>query len=96
KEISSKLQINLEIAKNNLDNIKEVTSQAKEVTEKVSHSLSPMINSLAELSETSKLVLDQINQQIKKVYVEGSSLIYGAKELIQQLKKMIPFPKFKK
>jgi len=89
--VKGKIEIVTDEIKDISENTKENIKNVRFVTEKVKvtvNSLDPLINSIIDFGNTTKMLIDSLNDQIKNLYIELSSLITGAKELSGSLRRI--------
>lgn len=72
-----------------LRDVKEISSEVKEKTFQVSHNLDPLLKSLSDTVEVSKLFLDNLNNTLKKTYVEISAITTGVTEVFKGIRRLI-------
>lgn len=72
-----------------LRDVKEISSEVKEKTLQISQNLDPLLKSLSETVEVSKLFLDNLNNTLKKTYVEISAITTGVAEVFRGIRKLI-------
>lgn len=78
----------VEDTRNILRDIKEVSSELRGKTLKLSHNLDPLLQSLSETSETAKLFLDNLNNTLKKTFIEVNAITAGISEIVRGIRKI--------
>lgn len=83
------LHFTLEDTRTILRDVKEVSSELKGKTLKLSHNLDPLLQSISETSETAKIFLDNLNNTLKKTFIEINAITAGVAEIVKGVRKIL-------
>lgn len=83
------LHFTLEDTRTILKDVKEVSSELKGKTLKLSHNLDPLLQSISDTTETAKILLDNLNNTLKKTFIEINAITAGVAEIIRGVRKIL-------
>jgi len=85
------IHFTLEDTRTILKDVKEVSSELKGKTLKLTQNLDPLLNSITEASETARIFLDNLNNTMKKTFIEVGAITAGVSEIIRGIRRILGF-----
>lgn len=85
------IHFTLEDTRTVLKDVKEVSSELKGKIFKLTQNLDPLLNSITETSETARIFLDNLNNTMKKTFIEVSAITAGVSEIIRGVRRILGF-----
>ncbi|MEM1804277.1 MAG: hypothetical protein QXR80_07245 [Desulfurococcaceae archaeon] len=85
------IHFTLEDTRTILKDVKEVSSELKGKTLKLTQNLDPLLNSITEASETARIFLDNLNNTMKKTFIEVGAITAGVSEIIRGVRRILGF-----